>query len=463
MSFNSSSFSNSSLHSAAAVCFNFRVSFYIFTAFSTTNILILLPLCILVIHQGIERWRKHAKTSNSDIFTYHIVAMEMVGVVGCGFYCGGAGFNVSVLMKVGVYFFSVTSNGQIFFHILTCVERYLAVVHPVTYLGLNFLKKEGGMVKKLKIVLNIRCIKGKIVVQDMSVNSSSSISFFYFMHNCFTSTVGAFSMTAFTITSILLLLPVYIFVLYLGHQRWQQQRSKMTMSHSDLFTFHMVVIELMSVLGSIFSCCGIFAELPQIIMLGIFLVCINLSGQIFFHTLTCMERYLAVVHPVTYLSLKQANGIRLRNITIICVWLISFGLTGFVYVASQISMLIVSICVISLVLFVTSFCSLSVLCVLVSPGPGERVVDRRKVDQSKLRAFYTILAILGVLLLRFGGYIFAIVAYVSDQLEENAKCGMWTSMIWLSLPSSLVLPLLFLQRAGKLLCCKNNESGQGPA
>ncbi|KAM7366554.1 hypothetical protein PAMP_015987 [Pampus punctatissimus] len=259
----------------------------------------------------------------------------------------------------------------------------------------------------------------------MSVNSSNSsllpnplppsFTFYNFVYNCMNSTAGSFSITAFTIICILFLLPLYILVLYVGHQRWREQRSGTAMSNSDLFTYHTVIIELMNILGSIVSCCAVFTDFPQMIMPGIYLLSVNVSVEMFFHILTCVERYLAVVHPVTYLGLKKA---------------ISF--------------------------IIVSFCSLSVLCVLIRPKPGEGDGSRQHVHHSKLRAFYTMMAILGVLVLRFWANIFIIILHTSSQLGETGKCGLWLSTTWAFLPCSLVLPLLFLHRAGKLPCCKNN-------
>eukprot|EP00064_Thunnus_orientalis_P023959 superscaffoldBa00009649_g24223 len=219
----------------------------------------------------------------------------------------------------------------------------------------------------------------------MSVNSSnsshpphpSSLSLYNILRKCINSTAGSLSITTFTITSILFLLPLCIFILYLGHQRWRQQRSGTTISHSDLFTYHMVISELMNILGFTLTCCAVFTDLPEMMMPGLYLSYINISAQMFFHILTCVERYLAVVHPVTYLGLRKARGIRIRNITIGCVWLLCFVTTG--------------------------------------PGEGDR--SRQQVHQSKLRAFYTIMAILGVLLLRFSQNILTTVLFTS--LEET--------------------------------------------
>lgn len=306
----------------------------------------------------------------------------------------------------------------------------------------------------------------------MSVNSSSSsnlplptsplssnifqIPIYLQIFSCYNSTAGAINITAFTITSILIFLPLYIFVLYLGLQQWQQQSSSKAMSHSKYFTFHMVIMELLNVLGSTLICCGIHTDLPQMIMVGIFLLSINLFGQMLFNLLTCVERYLAVVHPITYLRLRKAKGIRIRNITIGCVWLLCFAALGVLYVQDHVSIVVFLFSFTALVIIVVSFCSLSVLCVLIRPGPGEGSRGRQQVDQSKLRAFYTLMAILGVLVLKFMGNIIGSVLYALPQLGVIGRCSLWFSTIWIGLPSTLVLPFLFLQRAGKLLCCKNN-------
>ena len=296
----------------------------------------------------------------------------------------------------------------------------------------------------------------------MSVNSSSSSNaslpasstcphnLYCVLQYCFKSKAGIINVTFFTITSIFLLLPLYIYVLYLGFKRWRQQRSNTTTSHSDVFTYNMVIVELMSVFGSVLICCGLHTDLPQMMTVGILLESINLSGQMFFHLLTCVERYLAVVHPITYLSLRQERGIRIRNNNVVCAWLLSFALTGLLYSENQVLNDIMSFGSVAFVLILISLCSLSVLCVLIRPGPGEGGGGREQVDQSKLRAFYTIMVILGVLMVRLGGSILINALYDSPQLVGTNGCGLLSSIVWFCLPSTLVLPLLFLQRAGKV-------------
>lgn len=285
--------------------------------------------------------------------------------------------------------------------------------------------------------------------------SSPSVSMYQQLVNCMNSTSGMVAVGAYTITSCLVILPLCVFILCLGFQRWRQQRSNTTTSHSDLITYHQLVIELMNIFGYIISCCGLQAHLTEMVVLGIYLWYVNLAGQMFFHLLSCIERYLAVVHPITYLSLKKKRGITLRNVCIGSVWLFSFGIVFIMFEKKSISTSIFPFSLVVFIIVVVSFCSLSVLSVLNRPGPGDG--GRQHVDKSKLRAFYTIMSIAAALLFRLGSYIVIIAMHSLPQLAETTRCGILLSGSWFSLPSCLVLSLLFLHRAGKLPCCRNNN------
>ncbi|XP_039678485.1 uncharacterized protein LOC120573101 [Perca fluviatilis] len=270
---------------------------------------------------------------------------------------------------------------------------------------------------------------------------------------CFTTRPSAFIFFAYSITNILLLLPLCILVLYLGLQRWRRHRSTSaaaTTSHSDSFAYHMVAMQLIGVFGHTLCCCGIYGDHVNLFIVRFSLWNIPWYGEILFHILTCVERYLAVVHPVTYLSLRRERGIRIRNISIGCVWLLCFGAT---VVTFETVFSIIDFSLLSFSLFFISFCSLSVLCVLIRPGPGEKGGDRERVDQSKQRAFCTIMAILVVLLLTYSGNLVGLCLSV---LSKDDECVLVMSLFWFNIPSSLVLPLLFLHRAGTLVCRKNN-------
>lgn len=272
---------------------------------------------------------------------------------------------------------------------------------------------------------------------------------------CFVTRPGSLINTAFYITNVLALFPICILVLYLGLQRWWRQPSSSTgSSHPDTFTYHMVAVQLLGFFGYTVFCCGIFQDHVTVIYEGYRVWTVTLYGELFFHLLTCVDRYLAVVQPITYLSLRRERGIRIRYVSIGCVWLLSYGRV-FIQMSVKFSFILEFFLLISSLILV-SFCSLSVLSVLIRPGPGQKSERRKSVDQSKQRAFYTIMAILGVLLMKV---FWNLLLSVSSIVRGNVDCVLTVSSIWFNLPSSLVLPLLFLHRAGVLVCCKNNSNG----
>ncbi|TKS93377.1 hypothetical protein D9C73_026635 [Collichthys lucidus] len=227
-SFNSS---NSSIH-LPIICFGSRPGIFIFVAFSVTNVF-LLPLYILVLYMGYQRRRQQRSgsaagmTSHSDIFTYNMIGLELIGVLGCCFYCCGALTNVKAIVLVGMDIFSITSPGQTLFHLLTCVERYLAVVHPIIYLG---LRQAGQQLHTVDMADN-----------SSSVSSSSDFNFLL----C--ETVSASSTMAIIVTAVrtILMLPLCTAVLYLSLRQRKQQLSFTTTSHADIFTYHMIAMQML--------------------------------------------------------------------------------------------------------------------------------------------------------------------------------------------------------------------------
>lgn len=303
----------------------------------------------------------------------------------------------------------------------------------------------------------------------MSFNSSSSsnaslppphLSLHPASANCFKYRSSFFIFTAFSVTNILLLLPLCVSVLCFGFRRRRKQRSSVATNPTDVFTYHMVAMELIGISGSVACCCGALTDHGKMMGVGCKTFAIVSCMKMFFHVLTCVERYLAIVHPIAYLSLSKTDGVTVRNISIGCVWLLCSGLITLRLLIFPNFTVILFFCNLAVSLIITSFCSLSVLRVLIRPGPGEEGGDRAKVDKTKQRAFITITAIMAVLLLRFGGNLVCMALASSSALSDAVGCAVKVSGVWFCLPSSYVLPLLFLHRAGKRLCFQHNsESG----
>ncbi|KAK2899499.1 hypothetical protein Q8A73_012628 [Channa argus] len=143
------------------------------------------------------------------------------------------------------------------------------------------------------------------------------------LFECTTSKVTVVTFITFSITNILILLPIFAHVLYLGYQRWRKPHhistSASAASSSDIFTYHIVVMEMIMILGCLSYCVGSFTDLKEMIVYGLAIFISTWSIKTYFHTLTCVAHYLAVVHPVTYLCLRNRSGVRIRNVCIGCI------------------------------------------------------------------------------------------------------------------------------------------------
>ncbi len=219
----------------------------------------------------------------------------------------------------------------------------------------------------------------------MSVNSSSNSSLNSLQYNCFIYRSSFSVYTAYLVTYYILLLPLIFLVLYTGCKRWRKQRSVTTAaltSHSDIFTFNMVVVELISVLGCCVFYYGAHINEQRVISAGESAQSIVQPAQSLFHLLTCMDRYLAVVHPITYMRMRQRGGVRIRNISIVCVWLLCFGIVGLsnsfsVYIIIDGLLLMGISCV------VVSFCSLLFSMFWLVQGQGRRAGTGNKLTNQK--------------------------------------------------------------------------------
>ncbi|KAF3837552.1 hypothetical protein F7725_005016 [Dissostichus mawsoni] len=192
-------------------------------------------------------------------------------------------------------------------------------------------------------------------------------------------------------------------------------------------------MELNELLGLNISFISIYLKNHVMFDVGQSLLNYATAGQALFHLLTCVERYLAVVHPLTYLVLRQGGGVRIRNISIGCVWFLSFGYIATWYKDIMHMHTYVTLCFLVFLICVLFFCSISVLYVLKRPGPGEGGGTRERVDQSKQRAFYTIMAILGVLLLRFGANLIIYAMSGSTAPHPSIVCIVSFLSFWFAL------------------------------
>lgn len=280
------------------------------------------------------------------------------------------------------------------------------------------------------------------------------------LQECFSSEKAMFLVAGFSIINMVVIMPLYIYITYLGLQRWCCRRSTTPISHFDVFMYNIILIEKLNLVTSQLLLWGIYTVSLKMVYIAVYLSVFNITGENVFHFMTCMERCIAVTYPITYRNLRNKKGTRIRNIIIGCGWLLCFGCAIIFFLQSFYVAIIIYLIITVLILATVCFSSINVLCVLIRCQPVERGGHRQYVDQSKLKAFYTVTFILVVLIIRCASFLISAIVFLSYRPGETEGCVLMMVSLWLSLPSNMVQPLLYLQRAGKLpgFKCSTNAS-----
>ncbi|CAJ1048260.1 hypothetical protein L3Q82_003767 [Xyrichtys novacula] len=150
----------------------------------------------------------------------------------------------------------------------------------------------------------------------MSINSSSNSDCASIIPpTCMHRVTKGYVFISLSLATIALILPLSITVLHLGFQQWRRSvSSPSSVSFSDFFTYNLAVMELIGVFGFVVRIAASFSRLQVLSSVGLFTTVFPWNGQMFFPILSSVDRYLAVVHPIIYLRLKQRRGVCIRNL-----------------------------------------------------------------------------------------------------------------------------------------------------
>ncbi|XP_051532916.1 C-C chemokine receptor 1-like protein 1 [Myxocyprinus asiaticus] len=217
---------------------------------------------------------------------------------------------------------------------------------------------------------------------------------------------------------------------------------------SDFFTLNISICEITFSLRSLTAVTvNTFPRLWDIMM---FLTGFVTTGR-FFQCLICIERYLAVVHPVTFLKFKPlryrvaCSSVTWIAILISCAFCLQFVnpcLTR-IHVCLYMSQFFLFLCI-------NLFCCLAVLRALKQSGPGERGRERVEENQIKRRAFYLILINVVTLVITYVPSLIIALQYIlSLQIAQELDS---ISHICFVL-AGFVQPILYIHRVGKLPFC----------
>ncbi|XP_051537032.1 hydroxycarboxylic acid receptor 2-like [Myxocyprinus asiaticus] len=253
--------------------------------------------------------------------------------------------------------------------------------------------------------------------------------------------IHAFELYAFSI-SFLVGLPTHSYVV------WLIVKGTGSGVASGFFNLNLSFCEISSCLNSLFFViCTVY---PFLTKLALFTQGFGITGRPLFQCLMCVERYLAVVHPVTFLKFKP---LRYRVMCSTVAWIITLGsclccllilVSGNINVHAWFFSL-------QFILFfsIQLFCLSAVLRVLKQSGPGERVREREEENHMKRRAFHLILiTTLNIVII----YVPITISGFFTIMTKQYIPAIWFPALICFLLAGFVQPVLYLHRAGKLSC-----------
>ncbi|XP_056114209.1 G-protein coupled receptor 35-like [Rhinichthys klamathensis goyatoka] len=226
---------------------------------------------------------------------------------------------------------------------------------------------------------------------------------------------------------------------------------------SEFFLLKLSVCEIGICLYSLLVVISFFTGLSRPTILACFLIGLFITGRPLFQCLMCVERYLAVVHPVTFLKYKP---LRYRVICCTAAWIIILGsCLVCMFTTSQVNFYIyIYFYFIQFLLFlsVQLFCLVAVLRALKQSGPGERGREREEENPMKRRAFHVILITTVTMSTTYIPLIFAGFSFVLTQLFI---VGLFSFGLLCFILAGFVQPVLYLHRTGKLSCLFHKTFG----
>lgn len=169
-------------------------------------------------------------------------------------------------------------------------------------------------------------------------------------------------------------------------------------------------------------------------------------GRPLFQCGLCVERYVAVVHPVFFFKHRYLK--HKLTFLIVC-WIVTFSLSYFDFSRPDV---LFPCSVFMVVVTVNGFCSVSILRVLRRPSPG---TEGRKVEDTnrmKRRASITVAFVLACLLFNFVPLLVGTVLK-PFLTPETLLCVARPLGVSCSVMGCFVQPFIFLHRLGKLKTC----------
>lgn len=283
--------------------------------------------------------------------------------------------------------------------------------------------------------------------------NSSSFPYFFL---CFNYTYTSTPFAIYASVNLVFCVPIYLLVLQKGVQQWLGHVSSSS-SSSDVFIYHSVVLEVIASLTVALYSFSVYICGTAAMLFGYHIMWFTNIGQSMFHCLTCFERYMAVVHPAKYHRLAKEVLMRTRKACAAAVWLFSIAFACYTSTILPEVPGVLFFCTLAVMVVIINFCSFSMLSALVRLGLWKVGGDRRQIDRSKLKAFHMVMAVTVSLWFRLSGFMGCNISMSLAKASIMEECILLFTSVWLYIPSSIVLPVMFLHRVGQFRCQRSTQ------
>ncbi|KAK7909996.1 hypothetical protein WMY93_014680 [Mugilogobius chulae] len=252
---NSSTDTSSVMLDEITYCFNQTYTAYYLVGFSFINVPFVLPICLYILYLGVQQWRSKANISHTDVFTYNMVIMAIICIL------------VYSLLTLNLFFHRPGDGAK-------GNKQKKKALYTITAITGTLLVKFGG---------------DFTAVGDKSGSPDESI-----FAICAKIPTSLYHIIAFILLTVPFVLPLCFYILHLGAQQW---KSRANISHTEFFTFNIVINQLICVLGSCLLASNVSRKSELLTQAAICVYFLSSAVTIIFQVLTCLDRYMAVVYP----------------------------------------------------------------------------------------------------------------------------------------------------------------------
>ncbi|XP_056587670.1 chemokine XC receptor 1-like [Triplophysa dalaica] len=217
---------------------------------------------------------------------------------------------------------------------------------------------------------------------------------------------------------------------------------------SEFFLFNLCICEMFNYLVCLMFLLSKWSL--GFMMFGLLLQGLLITGRPLFQCLICVERYLAVVHPVIFLKYKP---LRYKVMCSSAAWIIctaSCLFCFFLFISNTVAAHSCFFVIFFLtILSIQLFCLLAVLRALKQSGPGERMGEREDTSHIKRKAFYLILITTVSMIII---YVPISVSGFLTAMTNKYIAELWYPAFLSYMLGGFLQPVFYLHRCGKLFC-----------